>query len=85
MTLRGLAPEERELNPGQRCLDLYYQTPQRADPSPVTFDFTLKMVSQTLTLALIGAVTATALLVATLRNDDAGEESSPVRRWIRSR
>ena len=65
MTLRGVTLEERDLNPGQRCLDLYYQR-RNAPTHHLTFDFLLRMVSQTLTMALIGTVTATALLVATL-------------------
>ena len=65
MTLRRLTPEERDLNSGQRCLDLYHQH-RNAPTHHLTFDFTLRMVSQTLTLALIGTVIATALLVATL-------------------
>ena len=64
MSLRGLTPEERDLNPGQRCVDLYYQR-RNAPTHHVTFDFALRMVSQTLTLALIGAVTATALVIVT--------------------
>ena len=73
--LRGLTPDERDLNPGQRCLDLYHQR-RNAPTHHVTFDFTLRMVSQTLTLALIGTLTATALLVAMLRT------TTPVRRAV---
>ena len=75
ISLRELAPEERDLDPGQRCLDLYYQR-RNAPTHHATFDFALKMVSQTLTMALIGAAVATALVIVSLR------KTTPVRRVI---
>ena len=63
MSFRNLPAEERVVDPGQRCLDLYYQ--QRNAPShDKTFEFILKSVPQTLALALVGAVIAAVLSVA---------------------
>lgn len=75
MSLRGLTPEERDLKSSQRCLDLYY-VQRNAPTHHATFDFALRTLSQTLTLALIGAVAATALVIV------ASGKSIPVRRAI---
>ncbi len=75
MSLRELTPEERDLNSSQRCLDLYYLH-RNAPSHHATFDFALRTVSQTLTLALIGAAAATALVIA------ASGKSTPIRRAV---
>lgn len=75
ISLRELTPEERDLDPGQRCLDLYYQR-RNAPTHHATFDFALKIVSQTLTMALIGAAAATALVIVS------SGKSTQVRRAI---
>ena len=75
MSFINLPLEERVVDPGQRCLDLYYQ--QRNAPSHhKTFEFILRMVSLTVALALVGAVTAAALSVAI------SGWKSPVRRAV---
>ncbi len=72
---RGQTPEERDLNPSQHCLDLYYER-RNAPTHHVTFDFALRILSKTLTLALIGTAVATSLI------NFASGKTTPVRRAV---
>ena len=55
MTLRGLPPEQLDVESSQRCLDLYYRY-RNAPTHRFTFDYALQFVTQTLTLAFIATV-----------------------------
>ena len=76
MSFRTLPLEERVVDPGQRCLELYYQ--QRNAPSHhETFEFILRiLVLKTVALASVGAVIAAALSVSM------SGWKSPVRRAV---
>ena len=65
LSSRELTPEERDLDPSQHCLDLYYER-RNAPTHHVTFDFALRMLSQTLTMALIGTAAATAVVIVSV-------------------
>ncbi len=55
MTLRGLPPEQLDIEPSQRCVDLYHRY-RNAPTHRMTFEYALKFLAQSLTLALIGSI-----------------------------
>lgn len=55
MTLRGQPPEQLEVEPSGRCLDLYHRY-RNAPTHRMTFEYALNFLSQSLTLALIGSI-----------------------------
>ena len=63
MTLRGLPPEQLDVEPSKRCLGLYHRY-RNAPTHRMTFEFALKFLTQSLTLALIGAIVSAGVWTA---------------------
>ena len=59
-TLRWASQEQLEIDAGQRCLDLYFKH-RNAPTHRLTFDFAMRVVTQLLTLGLVGCVISAAL------------------------
>ena len=63
MTLSGLPPEQLDVEPSQRCVDLYYRY-RNAPTHRMTSEFALKFLTQSLTLALIGSIVSAGIWTA---------------------
>ena len=63
ITLRGLPPEQLDVESSQRCLDLYYRY-RNAPTHRLTFDFAMQFMAQSLTLALIGSIVSAGVWTA---------------------
>ena len=63
MTLRDLPPEQLDVEPSQRCADLYHRY-RNAPTHRITFEYALKFLTQSLTLALIGSIVSAGVWTA---------------------
>ena len=81
--LRGSPPEQLAIEPGQRCLELYFEH-RNAPYHRLTFDYALGFVTQLLTLTLISCVVSMALwAVVSASSNGARERLRFVSSWLR--